>query len=160
MSLILRQYLDRPLTIQEMDANFVYATAGGYTETIVNISSAQILSMGTTPIELLPAPGENKYYEGYIIVEWNHGTVNYDFFSTFLVCYGGMTAYTFIDVTQLLNNQDLVFKSTNGNQFDGSSYGTLLNYGVYMTTDDANDPTDGNGIGRVKIYHKTITFGA
>jgi hypothetical protein len=38
-----------------------------YTETIVNISSAQILAMGTTPIELLPAPGVGKYYEFDII---------------------------------------------------------------------------------------------
>lgn len=61
----------------------------GYSTTVVNISSAQILNMATTPIELLPAPGVNKYYDiDKIILEYTYGTSIYDVPSnTWVRCY-------------------------------------------------------------------------
>lgn len=40
-----------------------YQNVGGYTEITVNITDTEILSMGTNPIELLPAPGVGLYYD-------------------------------------------------------------------------------------------------
>jgi len=56
----------------------VYPQAGGGTTEVVNISSAQILAMGTTPIELLPAAGANKYYDiEKVILEYTFNTTAY-----------------------------------------------------------------------------------
>lgn len=49
----------------------VEALPAAPTTTIVNISSAQILAMGTTPIELLPALPANQYYVGVVYLEQN-----------------------------------------------------------------------------------------
>lgn len=62
--------------------NTGFKTASGgseaYSTTVVNISSAQILAMGTTPIELLPAAGAGKYYEiEKVRFEYTHNTTNY-----------------------------------------------------------------------------------
>jgi len=37
---------------------------------------------------------------------------------------------------------------------------SAINSGLYLSTDTSENPTTGNGTLRVKIYHKTITFGA
>lgn len=59
------------------------------TTTVVNISSAQILNMTTTPITLLSAPGVNKYYDiEKVILEYTYGTSIYDVSSnTWVRCY-------------------------------------------------------------------------
>lgn len=45
---------------------------------VVNISSAQILTLGSSPVTLLTAPGANKYYDvKKVIVEYTYGTVEY-----------------------------------------------------------------------------------
>lgn len=44
-----------------------------YQTAIIDISSASILTMGTTPVELLPAPGQNMYYA----VDWNNSFLEY-----------------------------------------------------------------------------------
>ena len=44
----------------------------------VEISSAQILDLGTTPVEVLPATEPNKYYKGaFIVLEYKHQTTDY-----------------------------------------------------------------------------------
>jgi hypothetical protein len=150
-----------------------------YTETIVNISSAQILSMGTTPIELLPAAGVGKYYDYYGYIEYTHVTTPY------VVPNSGSGKYNPIYIGgasyfdgSLINNtflgfgnksysykfrkEDLTYTTAidpTPDKINFNVYGEI-NESVFLTTWWGLDPTGGDGTLRVKIYHKTITFGA
>ena len=55
----------------------VYLEASEWTEVIINISSAQILSMGSSPIQLLPNAGLNKYYIFEGILEFIGNSTQY-----------------------------------------------------------------------------------
>jgi hypothetical protein len=147
------------------------APSGGgseYTETIVNISSAQILAMGTTPIELLPAPGVGKYYDYEGFLEYTHVSTDYiisdDLVLGSFSSYGGK--YISSNILSSTDNYIIGFNNKGGGQEVGLvagnviSFKQLLNEPIHLFTFSEVDPTDGDGTLRVKIYHKTITFGA
>lgn len=135
----------------------------GYTETTVNISSAQILAMGTSPIELLPAPGVGKYYEvDKITFEYTHETTGYTIANRLYV-YGG-DIYVFVKNSLIADGSNYVgsvvpapslvdtvpvFQLENG-----------LNSALTFSVEGGVDPTDGDGTMRAKISYKEITFGA
>ena len=122
--------------------------------------------MGTTPIELLPAAGVGMYYDWYCYIEFTYGTIAYEFsvLDYIYVCNtlsgeGSLTDYNWLTATY--NGIEIV--KPEPIQSDGSANfktGRLLNEGVVLTTWQQNNPTLGDGTLRVKIYHKTITFGA
>jgi hypothetical protein len=151
----------------------VNALEGGgsdYTETIVNISSAQILAMGTTPIELLPSPGAGKYYDiNKVVIEYTHVSTPYTFSaddSIGLWFYDGATYgdYSYLNLPP--NNVNYVWDtSISGTNWNAVSElqmvkGQVLNSAFELGMFNGTDPTLGNGTMRVKIYSKTITFGA
>jgi hypothetical protein len=122
--------------------------------------------MGTNPIELLPAAGEGKYYDiEKIVFEYNNGTIPYTLADDYI--------YTVIP----LSTVDKQILTSNNNSYAVSSpringasntepyaftYPVVntFNSKLELTTWYNNNPTDGDGTLRVKIYHKTITFGA
>lgn len=132
-----------------------------YAETIVNISSAQILAMGTTPIELLPAAGANKYYDWYAIVEYTFNTGGYSVISNYVLG----TSNTFEGGTIQLNflgteNIACILRpSPSVVSTEATYFGVQMNDSIVFTTWGSDNPTNGDGTLRVKIYHKTITFG-
>lgn len=139
-----------------------------YAETIVNISSAQILAMGTTPIELLPAAGANKYYDiDKVVVEYTSGASAYNFTDEIVLQINsnavvlknllGLTDTWFI--VNDLNSYELTASAPIGGDVK-VAYGEAVNKGLTINTYNGTDPTDGDGTLRVKIYYKTITFGA
>jgi hypothetical protein len=132
-----------------------------YTETIVNISSAQILDMHMTPIELLPAAGANAYYDiDKVIFEYTHVTTPYTVTPAKSILIDNGYSYSYVD-------QDILAQSSN---YVAISRGIFESSVVHITTPTPlNSPisliletavTDGDGTLRVKIYSKTITFGA
>jgi len=136
-----------------------------YQTAIVNISSAQILNMNGDPgnnIELLPAPGVNKYYQvDNIILEYNLGTLEYNTISTYFLISGGgfinqRVLTDFIKVS--FSNVQIIYPSAN---FVDSSF-------VYVNTMEIiNEPftfkgdsvTGGDGTIRAIIKYKVRTFG-
>jgi hypothetical protein len=137
-----------------------------YTETIVNISSAQILAMGTTPIELLPAPGVDKYYDiDKIVLEYTHVTTGYNNGGILINNLGG-SAWSLTVSNEFLdwgNNTFIICDTNSISQVDLNSGTIVLNpndINIALTLSSNSNPTDGDGTLRVKIYHKTITFGA
>ncbi len=139
----------------------------GYTETIVNISSAQILAMGDTPIELLAAPTAGTYYEYYGFLEYSHNTTAYTFNDQIVIgnssTYGGCYCHSSL----ITNSANRVFQfdsTPEGQEPQGVSlnvaYPIPTGEAVKIFTYNGNNPTLGDGTLRVKIYHKTITFGA
>jgi hypothetical protein len=144
--------------------------AGGgsdYTETIVDISSAQILAMGDTPVELLAAPTAGTYYEYYGFLEYSHNTTAYTFNDQIVIgnssTYGGCYCHSSL----ITNSANRVFQfdsTPEGQEPQGVSlnvaYPIPTGEAVKIFTYNGNNPTLGDGTLRVKIYHKTITFGA
>lgn len=138
-----------------------------YTETIVNISSSEILSMGDTPIELLPAAGAGKYYEYYGLVEFDYGTTYYLLNDRIGIGCSQDYSATFFSEQIITSTENVAKKFSMGAPSESASTATALksypvrmNRPVEMFTYDATNPTNGDGTLRVKIYHKTITFGA
>lgn len=138
-----------------------------YTETIVNISSAQILNMGSSPIELLPQPGANKYYDiEKIIFEFTQGTDTYsnnDNYQISTSITGNQIAIiekwfmcNGYDEILILHPNNAVYKDSASNALFSTPMGlnNAIVFGfAYMSG------TGDLGTLRVKIYHKTITFG-
>lgn len=154
--------------ISEKVGATVSALGGGseYTETIVNISSAQILAMGDTPIELLPLSGSSKYYDiPYIIIEYVRVSSHYTLTEVLKVTGGAVLLIDPALITSGASNQAIIVY--NSPYLTTSIAGAFsitsklsFNLGLYLTTSDSENPTVGSGTLRVKIYHKTITFGA
>lgn len=138
-----------------------------YTITTVNMTSSDILNMGTTPIELLPAPGANNYHDiDYIIFEFTRNTTQYTYTGTPVVWIGGGE---FAILTQYLIKGLLPYKilkvtpgplSVNN---DGNATWNVpngLNENVYLQTLFGENPTTGDGTMRAIIRSRILTFGA
>ena len=137
----------------------------------VDISSAQILAMGTTPIELLPPQGEDKYcMVSDLIIEETGGSVGYSFTGMYMALNNSDGDFTTtmqqlssgenekrvfrlgaLFLNSFLNNRDV----TRPWQYVSSA----INSGLYLTTDTEDDPTLGNGTVKVKIWYTVRTFG-
>jgi hypothetical protein len=137
-----------------------------YTETIVNISSAQILAMGTTPIELLPAAGANSYYDiNKVVLEYTYGNSAYAVTDDFQIKDSDGSVVAVAPSYLLVFTQDVAWTGSLRNQLNAVSSPTGYNYGEAIILNSAytiscTNPTLGDGTLRVKIYYKVITFGA
>jgi hypothetical protein len=159
-------------TLEDLQDSIV---GSDYTETIVNILPTEttysdgrplvasgILAMGTSPIELLPQPGANKYYDWYAIVEYTFNTEGYSVLSNYVLG----TSNTFEGGTIQLNflgteNIACILRpSPSVVSPEATYFGVQMNDSIVFTTWGSDNPTLGDGTMRVKIYHKTITFGA
>jgi hypothetical protein len=136
-------------------------------ETIVNISSSQILNMGTTPIELLPASGVNKYYDiEKIILEFTYGTVPYsDPDEPLRIIGNGADVYISREI--IISEQNLASISTDtqlkiqNNGPDSYVYRRVIpsNEALFMIINGGVDVTNGDGTMRAIIKYKIRTFG-
>jgi hypothetical protein len=132
-----------------------------YTETIVNISSSQLLSL--TTIDILPPAGVNKYYEiEKVILEFTVGSTQYTGNGIIGIA-NPVFAYMENGSLGSPNNWAVVLTPTGGildteNEV-GFQYPTFLNTSVRLEK-WSGTIADGDGTLRVKIYHKTLTFGA
>jgi hypothetical protein len=133
----------------------------------VDISSAQILAMGSTPIELLPAAGAGKYYDiESIIFEYNYITSNYTTTSDYLTIKYGSYEFGFVSSFIKTSSFDsfAIISRTPSLSIDPVFVPATaffpLNSGVTIETFDTDDPTNGDGTIRVIITYTTRTFGA
>lgn len=146
---------------------------GGTTTTVVNISSAQILAMGTTPVELLPTPGAGKYYDiEKIILEYTYVTTAYTLgdVTRFRIIDSGGMQYTHSDALILTELQSCFAICDMLTPFGiVSTYEITQGYGYVnssfeiKTVNDlgqATDPTLGDGTIRAIITYTVRTFGA
>jgi hypothetical protein len=132
-----------------------------YTE--INISSTQILNMGTNPIELLPAPGAGKYYIYEITIEKYSGVtgglgVDFYFLGT-----GNYIGSLFDTLTLQTNNQGIIFSSSQTSEMSNGArvYTTLgsINETLIFTTYNGVNPTPSSTTAKAKIKYKIETFG-
>jgi hypothetical protein len=141
----------------------VYPQAGGGTTEVVNISSAQILAMGTTPIELLPAAGANKYYDiEKVILEYTFNTTAY---TGDLILGVGSPVFMYLEQGSLNSGANWVSVMN-----PMSSALDLTNEVAFAYTSQTNSNlqlerwsgsiADGDGTLRVIITYTLRTFGA
>jgi len=140
----------------------------GYTYTEVSISSAEILGMGGSPVEILPPTGNlNKYYQYQMLVEFTYGTVGYDFaLQSAEPCLSTLSGSLLTVLGSALFDAP---GNTVGSASNNSVNGTTANIsqellatteGVYLTTESEDDATVGDGTLLVKIWYKVRTFGS
>lgn len=147
---------------------FVLSTAtdaAGFVETEVNVSSAQILAMGVTPIELLPASGAGTYYVfDSIVLEYTHNTTAYTTATPALYFDGAFYGNVKPDlITSGLNLISISRTPTTDTFVDTNTYVLLpsvaQNTALTITTWDGLNPTLGDGTIKAKIKYKIETFG-
>jgi hypothetical protein len=130
----------------------------------VPISSAQILSMGTSPIPLLAAPGVGFYYDiPKVILEYTHISTTYTYpgGSKRLGIGYAQTAVINNDLLTNTNNRVCIIEPTK-HQIEGSNtlHDTIeLNQALSFSTDNFSNPATGNGTILAKIWYKIRSFG-
>lgn len=132
-----------------------------YTTEVVEISSAQILAIASTPIELLPAAGEGKYYDvEKVILEFTEGASAYTGDAIigvgsplmFYLEAGSFNGASFISI---MTPTTSALDEVNGVTF---AYTTGLNQPVNLER-WSGAIADGNGTLRVTINYRLVTFG-
>ena len=139
--------------------------SGAFLETVIEISSAQILAMGSA-ITLLASPGLGKYYEiQKVIFEYTHNTTAY-IFPTSPTFYLDGCFDVYVDKILLTTATSGVILANANVRNTYVSGGTNVKYNrdalnspLIMGTTNGDNPTTGNGTLRVIIFHKTRTFG-
>lgn len=123
-----------------------------YQYTEIDISSAEILNLGTNPIELLPAPGVGKYYEYNISLEYTYNTSAYISPNLEIEC--GI-AISLIDSSLLMRiyNQATVISNSNAGK------PMSLNTNVTLKGAGAVNPISGDSTLKVKIWYRIMNFG-
>lgn len=134
--------------------NQVAPVIGGYQYySAVTVTSAQTLTLNSSPVSILPSISGNKYYDMKVYSEYNYGTTAYTTSSALtLIGVSGTTLLDLININSLTGNSVTV--STNSNT---SGVGTL-NTGVRLFQPSSN-PTGGNGSLKLKVYYNIVSFG-
>jgi hypothetical protein len=159
------------VTFLRQNTGFKTAAGGSaaYDYLEVPISSAQIKAMGSSPIQLLPAAGVNKYYVfERIVIEFTYSTAAYVFptSQTFYLD-GAFDAYVdkllftsasngVTTLTGNIRNTITVGSGSGSVQVKGNR--DVLNANLIMGTPSGDNPTTGSGTALVKIYYKTESF--
>lgn len=130
-------------------------------KSVVNLSSAQVLAMYTTPVLVAPAPGAHKFLLVHdFFVEYAYGGTPYANGSGFTLQYGSAGS----DAGLLISSSNI---NPNGSasDFGGDPNPTFNNFdvvtayvnqGIYVTT-GINNFTAGNGTFRVSLFYTIVT---
>jgi hypothetical protein len=134
----------------------------------VNITSEQILSMGTSPIELLPAPGEGKYYDCRVVLEYTFNNVDYSVTDDIMIGFDGYGAVQLIrylldgfnvNTVAIWNGAGTAIERSIAYASFYTAYSMQVNKSVVFTTLDATNPTNGDGTVKAKIWYTIKNFG-
>jgi hypothetical protein len=151
-------------TYTEVD---ITPTTTTYSDGRTSVASG-ISAMGSTPIELLAAPGADNYYEvDKVRLEYTHVTTGYTYTDEIVLQINSNAKF----IKQILGttNRWLVISDLNGTEGVVSapvgadiipSYGEQLNKGLYLNTYNGTNPTLGDGTLRAIITYRVRTFGS
>jgi hypothetical protein len=128
---------------------------------VVNISSAQVLAMYTTPVLLVPAQGAHKViFVHDVFVEYIYGGVAYANGSGFAIQYtstGSDGGLIIINSNIDPNGSASDFGGDPGVPFTNSDVvASYVNQGIYAST-TINNFITGNGTFRVTIFYTVVT---
>lgn len=136
-------------------------------ETGITITATQLLTCGTNPIEILPAPGIGKYYEYEGILEYTYVSSDYNFGDVVGILgetsYGGV--YIIPSTAIWTTDKVIQFSSKSPTYVDSTITDTIfsaafnINEKIVLTTYNGNDATLGDGTIKIKLKYKIVTFG-
>ena len=134
----------------------------GYSNYVeVPISSAQLLAIGTTDVQLLPPIAANQYYDFKVIIEFTAGTSAYGiaggnyFIATPFASIGA--SFSASSFSAGAPGETRVFGprlSTTSTYLDSVATG----YSPILLTCTGTSPTGGNGTLTVKIWYTVMTI--
>lgn len=146
----------------------------GYTYTEVEVSSAEILALQSSPKSLLPVAGAGKYYDiSQVILEYTHIATAYTTTAKDMLTVTDSNSYreSLIDAVLLEETENIaviIDLKDNINFYNqatttyfaskNTSGYTVLNNDLILGYDGTN-PTLGDGTLLVKIWYKIKTFG-
>lgn len=153
-----------------------------YTETIVTIGpnettysdgrplvASGVLTMGTSPIELLPEAGVNNYYDiNEIFLEYTYNGTPYTLPAKTSLTVNGDSAYSVIDNILLSTSSNVYIIKEFSFPYDSTAPGVQeltpqkhdLNANCQLVVSGPGNPTLGDGTLRVIIKYNIRTFGA
>jgi hypothetical protein len=122
---------------------------------VVDVTSSDILNIGTSPIILLSGD-TTIYYDYKIIIEYTHVTTPYTLFnfSGDLVLRYDATYNIPQLITTTNNSVAITFPTITNGRINMSPIQDVI-----LTTNNGTDPTLGDGTIKVKIWYKRLTFG-
>jgi hypothetical protein len=124
-------------------------TNGGYQYySEINVSSAELLTIFSSPVTILPAPGVGKYYDFKIYAEYKYETVIYDISSVRLVDDNNIQLSPSIAINQTSDNVVVYYGLFSTSMVNS----TIRLYG-------SSDPTVGDGTVKIKIWYNIVDFG-
>jgi hypothetical protein len=157
-------------TMDDITTTVLEYVPQGPTEVSIPIESADILTLGTSPIELLEAPGEGNYYIiERVVVEYNYRGIAYVFPTSPTLSLTGCFK-SFIENKILTSTTDalcIISGNLTNTITVGSGSGSVkvistpgpINSGLYLQTTDSDNPTTGDGTLNVKITFRVAAFG-
>lgn len=142
-----------------------YLEASEWTEIVINVSSAQILSMGSSPIQLLPNAGLNKYYVFEGVLEFIGTGTQYSVSANKIRIYydqsfNGAGCYFDKGFIESKGSSVIPFTSIPNVGTNDNQNGIGFNSSIFLSTDDVSNPTSGTGTIRIVLRYKVKTFGA
>jgi hypothetical protein len=130
---------------------------GGYQYyTEVAVSSAEILTLNSLPIELLPTPGVGNYYDTKIIIEYTFNTTPYvspGISNDVVIGDGTNLMYDIYSLNILSADSVFMIQS-----MVGPNSLVYPNTALYLSQ-QGGDPTSGDGEFLVKIWYSIRTVG-
>jgi hypothetical protein len=123
------------------------------------ISTAELLALSDTPIQLLPAPGVGKYYLPWLyLLQYHAGTTPFTLGTAANFLFLNMGGTFFLTDTFLTELATLVSKiKALALPLLAADFENMDNYPLLLTNDNAN-LTDGDGSVTVTLYYTTETF--
>ena len=149
-------------TLEDLKA---YLEASEWTEVVINVSSAQILSMGSSPIQLLPKAGDSKYYIFEGVLEFIGTGTQYSVSAKKIRIYYDQSfnqAGCYFDKSFIESKGSSVipFTSIPNVGTNDNQNAISFNSSIFLSTDDLSNPTSGTGTIRIVLRYKVKTFGA
>jgi hypothetical protein len=134
------------------ELNQIAPTIGGYQYySEVTITSGETLTLFSLPVEILPAPGVNKYYDFKVYFEYTYNSSPY-ISNTLLL----------VDNTNKQVSKEFYIEGSDNvilvSNMDTQQPFTTVNSNLLLRT-TVSDPTNGDGTIKLKIYYNIVNFG-
>ncbi len=132
------------------ELNQIAPTIGGYQYyTAVTVSSAQILTLNSSPVVVLPSLGTSQYYDFKMYFEYDFGTTGYT----------GLTQVRLVDDSFNQISPTINCQTTNNVVAIWNNNYTTSLFNTNVILYNASDPTNGDGNIKLKIYYNLVNFG-